>query len=78
MCALQAISCHSSFPKPGIPTFLLVPYVGACVHVPSATAQPDRVRASFREVPVVRDLFTPVWIEGPLKTKQSSKALTSD
>ena len=63
------------FSETGEKDFLLVPYVGACVHVPPPPPN-QIVFVRLAEKFLVKDLFTPVWIEGPLKTKQSSKALT--
>ena len=63
------------FSETGDTDFLLVPYVGACVHVPPPPAN-QIVFVRLAEKFIAKDLFTPVWIEGPLKTKQASKALT--
>lgn len=63
------------FSETGDTDFLLVPYVGACVHVPPPPPN-QIVFVRLAEKFVAKDLFTPVWIEGLLKTKQSSKALT--
>ena len=51
-----------------------MPYVGACVHVPPPPAN-QMVLISMSKKMVVKDLYTPVWISGQMKTKQSSKAL---
>jgi hypothetical protein len=59
----------------GVSDFLLVPYVGACIHVPPPPANQIvlvRLGKKFK----VNDLYTPVWITGQMKTKASSKALT--
>lgn len=62
------------FSEKGQKDFLLVPNVGACVHVPPPPPnQIVYVRLSNKMV--VKDLYTPVWIEGLLKTKSSSKKL---
>ena len=63
------------FSETGDKDFLLVPYVGACVHVPPPPPN-QIVLVRLAEKMIVKDLFTPVWIRGRLKTKQSSKALT--
>ena len=63
------------FADEGVTDFLLVPYVGACIHVPPPPPNQIvfvRLDEKFRVV----DLFTPVWVSGNLKTKASSKALT--
>jgi len=54
--------------------FLLVPYVGACVHVPPPPAN-QLVLIRLAKGMQVKDLYTPVWISGQMKTKMSSKAL---
>ena len=63
------------FSDSGVTDFLLVPYVGACIHVPPPPPNQIvfvRLAKKFR----VDDLFTAVWVSGKLKTKASSKALT--
>lgn len=62
------------FSETGEKDFLLVPYVGACVHVPPPPAN-QMVLVSLSKKMKVKDLFTPVWITGQMKTKQSSQAL---
>ncbi len=62
------------FSEKGEKDFLLVPYVGACVHVPPPPAN-QMVLIRLAKKMVVKDLYTPVWISGQMKTKQSSKAL---
>lgn len=54
--------------------FLLVPYFGACIHVPPPPSnQIVHVRA---ELGVLLDaLYQPFWIEGPLKVEHSSSEL---
>lgn len=63
------------FSETGDTDFLLVPYVGACIHVPPPPPN-QIVFVRLAEKFIAKDLYTPVWIEGGLKTKQSSKALT--
>ncbi|MGE8500314.1 MAG: DUF3299 domain-containing protein [Pseudomonas sp.] len=54
--------------------FLLVPYFGACIHVPPPPSnQIVHVRA---ELGVLLDaLYQPFWIEGPLSVEHSSSEL---
>ena len=62
------------FSDKGVTDFLLVPYVGACIHVPPPPANQIvfvRLAKKFK----VKDLFTAVWVKGKLKTKSSSKTL---
>lgn len=63
------------FSDEGVRDFLLVPYLGACIHVPPPP--PNQIvfvqlAKKFR----VADLFTPAWVVGRLKTKASTRALT--
>lgn len=63
------------FSDQGVHDFLLVPYVGACIHVPPPPPNQIvfvRLTKKFR----VTDLYTAVWINGTLKTQASSKRLT--
>jgi hypothetical protein len=62
------------FSEAGVTDFLLVPYVGACVHVPPPPAN-QIVFVRLAKKMVVKDLYTPIWITGKMKTKQSSKEL---
>lgn len=62
------------FSEKGEKDFVLVPYVGACVHVPPPPAN-QMVLIRLAKEMVVKDLFTPVWISGKMKTKKSSTAL---
>ena len=63
------------FSDQGVTDFLLVPYVGACIHVPPPPPNQIvfvRLAKKFK----VNDLFTAVWVSGKIKTKATSKALT--
>ena len=63
------------FSEEGSTDFLLVPYVGACIHVPPPPANQIifvRVAKKFRVV----DIYTAAWVTGEMRTKSSSKALT--
>ena len=63
------------FSEEGDTDFLLVPYVGACIHVPPPPANQIvfvRLAKKFK----VNDLYTAVWVSGKMKTKSSSKELT--
>lgn len=53
-----------------IQEFLLVPYVGACIHVPPPP-QNQMVFVKLSEPFVVTDLFTPVWITGRVTIKRT-------
>ena len=53
-----------------IQEFLLVPYVGACIHVPPPP-QNQMVFVKLAEPFIITDLFTPVWITGRVKIQQT-------
>lgn len=54
--------------------FLLVPYYGACIHVPPPP--PNQIVHIFSEMGVrVEDLYQPYWIEGRMQVKASSSEL---
>lgn len=55
-----------------IDEFLLVPYVGACIHVPPPP-QNQMVFVKLAEPFVITDLFTPVWIVGRVTLKSAQK-----
>ena len=53
-----------------IQEFLLVPYVGACIHVPPPP-QNQMVFVKLAEPFIVTDLFTPVWITGRVSIEKT-------
>ena len=54
--------------------FLLVPYFGACIHVPPPP--PNQIVHVTSELGVkVDELYQPYWIEGPMQVKSSSSEL---
>jgi len=54
--------------------FLLVPFFGACIHVPPPPS--NQIVHVTSELGVLLDaLYQPFWIEGPLKVGQSSSEL---
>ena len=54
--------------------FLLVPYYGACIHVPPPP--PNQIVHVRTELGVLMDsLYQPFWIEGPLKVEATSTDL---
>ena len=63
------------YSEKGETDFLLVPYVGACIHVPPPPAN-QIVFVRLAEKFKVNDLYTAVYVTGALKTKSSSKELT--
>lgn len=56
--------------------FLLVPYFGACIHVPPPPS--NQIVHVTAELGVLLDaLYQPFWIEGPLKVEHSSSELAA-
>lgn len=55
--------------------FLLVPYVGACIHVPPPPEN-QIVYVKLDEPIKVRAMFEPVWASGTLTAKQSKRNLS--
>ena len=55
--------------------FLLVPYVGACIHVPAPPAN-QTVFVTLKQPHKTKNLYDPVWITGRLKVKTTNKALS--
>lgn len=54
--------------------FLLVPYYGACIHVPPPPS--NQIVHIFSEMGVrVEDLYQPYWIEGRMQVRASSSEL---
>lgn len=59
----------------GVTEFLLVPYVGACIHSPPPP--PNQTVFVETEKEFVSDsLYEPVWITGQIKIQPSSRSLT--
>ncbi len=62
------------FSEDGVKEFLLVPYVGACIHTPAPPAN-QVVFVELRQSYKVDGLYSPVWVIGKMSTRTSSKAL---
>ena len=58
----------------GVTEFLLVPYVGACIHVPPPPAN-QIVFARLQTAYEPKDLYDPVWITGRLSAQPASTEL---
>ena len=56
--------------------FLLVPYYGACIHVPPPPPN-QIVLVRYGNGFALQDLYAPVWIEGTLHTEKVSNDLAS-
>lgn len=54
--------------------FLLVPYYGACIHVPPPPSN-QIVHVSSELGVKVEELYQPYWIEGPMQVKATSSEL---
>ncbi|MEL6374661.1 MAG: DUF3299 domain-containing protein [Pseudomonadota bacterium] len=63
------------FSPDGEREFLLVPYVGACIHVPPPPPN-QMVSVMLRKKFKVADMFTAVWLTGELKATPVRKRLT--
>jgi len=59
----------------GIKELLLVPYVGACIHVPPPPAN-QTIYVTLEDPYIARTLYEPVWITGRMYIKSTSKALS--
>ena len=59
----------------GVSEFLLVPYVGACIHSPPPPPN-QMVFVELRKEYEVQSLYDPVWITGQIRVEQASRALT--
>lgn len=59
-----------------ISDFLLVPYFGACIHVPPPP--PNQIVYVAMSKPMLLDsMFDPVWVTGRLTTRQASTGMAS-
>lgn len=58
----------------GVTTFLLVPYVGACIHVPPPPAN-QLVFVSSEDPWPSNQLWDPVWVTGVMRTQLQSTEL---
>ncbi len=59
----------------GVKEFLLVPYIGACIHVPPPPPN-QMVFVHLDQEFLADDLYTPVWITGRLSIQQASRRLS--
>ncbi len=59
----------------GIKELLLVPYVGACIHVPPPPAN-QIIYVTLKTGYVSNNLYEPVWITGRIKNKATNQSLT--
>ena len=59
----------------GVKELLLVPYVGACIHVPPPPAN-QTIYVTLEDTYIAKTLYEPVWITGRMYIKSTSKALS--
>ena len=59
----------------GVKEFLLVPYFGACIHVPPPPPN-QMVFVRLQETYVLNELFAPVWITGRMSVERSTTSLS--
>ena len=62
------------FNDTAITEFLLVPYVGACIHVPAPPAN-QTVFVKLNQSYQANSLYEPIWITGRVKVKRTSQSL---
>lgn len=63
------------FSGKGVSEFLLVPYVGACIHAPPPPPNQMifvRLKQSFQ----MKELYAPVWVSGRISIKATTKLLS--
>ena len=63
------------YSESGVKEFLLVPYIGACIHVPPPPPNQIVFVRLDREF-MAEDLYTPVWITGRMSIQQASRSLS--
>ena len=54
--------------------FLLVPYVGACIHTPPPPAN-QMIHVEVEEGFITKGMFAPVWVMGKIRTELSTQSL---
>ena len=59
----------------GVTEFLLVPYVGACIHTPPPPPN-QMVFAELREEYEIQSLYDAVWITGQIRVERASRSLS--
>ncbi len=63
------------FEGASVKEFLLVPYVGACIHVPPPPIN-QTVVVHLNQSYAAKELYEPVWVTGRMTVKRSKRALT--
>jgi hypothetical protein len=62
------------FEGESVEEFMLVPYVGACIHVPTPPVN-QMVLVRLTQSYAINDLYEPVWVTGRMKTQSVNKSL---
>ena len=62
------------FTTDGVKQFFLVPYVGACIHVPPPPMN-QMVLVNVEEAYTVKSLYDPIWVTGTIKAQPSTRML---
>lgn len=75
MVRLPGYALPLEFSEGGVREFLLVPYVGACIHVPPPPPN-QIVFVQLDEAFVLDSLYDPVWVTGQIRTEPASRALS--
>jgi len=73
--SLPGYALPLEFSGTAVTEFLLVPYVGACIHVPPPPPN-QMVFVQLKQEFVVDDLYSPVWITGRMSVQQASRRLS--
>lgn len=63
------------FVEAGVSEFLLVPYVGACIHVPPPPPN-QMVLVKLNQTYKMESLYDPVWVTGVLRIKAGNPSLS--
>lgn len=63
------------FTGKGVTEFLLVPYVGACIHAPPPPPN-QMVFVHLKQSFQMKDLYMPVWVTGRMAIKPTNKSLS--
>ena len=59
----------------GVKELLLVPYVGACIHVPPPPAN-QTVYVSLKNAHILKNIYEPVWVTGRLSIQATNRSLS--
>ena len=74
MIRMAGFALPLEFTEGGVKEFLLVPYVGACIHVPPPPPN-QMVFVRLDQEFMAEGLYTPVWITGRMSVQRTSRTL---